>query len=1522
MPGQPESTFDVDGAAEAAERVFHHEPGTPFLDPKEPTNEAAAAAAVRRLGQLFSELPASIRQALRGAETNAGHLSDDRLQGLAELIQNADDVGATRVTFAVESGPTGNAILCSHNGSPLRLMDVMGLATPWLSLKSADSKSLGRFGIGLMTLRSLSDSLEVYCGHFHLSLASQRLTPLDSRGFPEGTGGDGTTVFRIPIRGDAVTEDEIASWLDSWGDAGLIFLSSVRTVEVLDRDGDPVSGASLSRGELTQLNVPGGSMSSRVVSASDGRRWLVYSQDAPTPLHLSRSLKAQAATTLVSIAFPAGHHDPGHIHVGLPVRPVGFPFRVSAQFDPLASRRDVADNDWNIGLISAVSRLWLDACLDVFDHSPQLGWATIPLVDELNKDVRTHGRIRQAIDGLLMTDARTTLAKTLRLHTPSHGQVGMDDLAFEHPDLTSILQPEDTAKLAGRPAALPLDARDSEELWRVALADLASVGAPTPEVVSVGDALPLLEELSRPPAFVSDLTAVAITHGIGLKLSGVPCLVLDDGSRVSPDEVTGTSAIVDEDAAALWHVLRMGLRLHPEYIARHGWHRVQTWLVERDRFLVGATPGQALARLARSGRIGDELPHPLSDAQAEELRAALEAANDTDRANWGPGIGMAVRLDATEYDLRGQRIDVKARPCDAYIIEREAGTWQAAAGKTAGLTWLHRRYGKALRAESGRTGIGAQRLFRLLGAETAPRLIAHPKARQRFANGKPGVPRDLPELPNRREVLQQKRATFTIDDFISPDLDAVLRSIAAEKFAVERRRRANAVLSTLTKAWDRIGTHSEASAVEPHHVWQDRGIVPACWLFSAASIAWLSDGNRRAARPSSLNLRSPGNVALHGSDPTNFLHSEHDNPAWHHVLEKLEVHGDPRASELIRALEDVRATHGDDPAAAEEAAAPLYQALAQQIPSSMISERSVGDLSRAHAVAAFGRDQGLIATKNGWRRPSSVLGGPPVFGDYRAFVPAVSGTERLWRLVGVRPPSLDDARDVIRAVAKSDVMNPDRLIVMLESLRLMSKSVESGSGLGRKNLSRTPAWTSQGWTTRRPVLAIVNRQLAEALEETTAVWKPGGDVRQFDNLIEPLALTRLDESAVRVVGGKNAFEDEWVAEVFPRAVRNLQADLSMNDAVAEQALTVPWDELVGYDVRVLPGLSLSVNHAQLKDRSPLRVGAWIDSSARTLYLEDAAEGGRAATGGNALASLFGIEARRVAQAWMAAWSDGVDGHRAETVTLASRRAADEAARRETASENRLDNLRRQAKAKRGINHWPAPKIQTADGSRPAPNDSLPLPARILVDPSNLTILNPDGTIRDSGETGADSSRRTEKTIALKSPDRGKPKQPSVGRGPVNYTPEERESVGMALVRHVLGGEEAGIVDIRNQHNVGADAIDDLQRFFELKVYRGAIPNVVQLTDSEVQRALNTEDFFLVLVGNVEQGTDQPEVRILTDPLTQLSVEPTGTIHLSGVNNARALVYSFGTPQVPAGEQQAQDAEAASSGVRVDTPSGC
>ena len=135
-------------AAEAAHEVVHHTPDTPWDRVPMPANAEAAASSVRALADEFDQLPPSIRGALGRATRNAAQLSDDRLQGLAELLQNADDVGADEAFFFVDD----DRLLFGHNGSDLTLPDVWGLTIPRLSEKSDQADAVGRFGIGLKTL--------------------------------------------------------------------------------------------------------------------------------------------------------------------------------------------------------------------------------------------------------------------------------------------------------------------------------------------------------------------------------------------------------------------------------------------------------------------------------------------------------------------------------------------------------------------------------------------------------------------------------------------------------------------------------------------------------------------------------------------------------------------------------------------------------------------------------------------------------------------------------------------------------------------------------------------------------------------------------------------------------------------------------------------------------------------------------------------------------------------------------------------------------------------------------------------------------------------------------------------------------------------------------------------------------------------------------------------------------------------------------------------------------------------------
>lgn len=128
---------------------------------------------------------------------------------------------------------------------------------------------------------------------------------------------------------------------------------------------------------------------------------------------------------------------------------------------------------------------------------------------------------------------------------------------------------------------------------------------------------------------------------------------------------------------------------------------------------------------------------------------------------------------------------------------------------------------------------------------------------------------------------------------------------------------------------------------------------------------------------------------------------------------------------------------------------------------------------------------------------------------------------------------------------------------------------------------------------------------------------------------------------------------------------------------------------------------------------------------------------------------------------------------------------------------------------------------------------------------------------------------------------------------MSYTPEERERVGLELVRLVLAGEEKDIVDLRAQHNVGADAIDELDRFFELKVHGGEEPETIRLQESEIRRAMSTPNFFLVVVSHVEGLEARPKVRIIVDPVNQLRMVDSSSVMFTGVRGAEhSLVYDF------------------------------
>lgn len=1487
--------FTAEDAVRCAHEVVHHDPAAPRTFSLVPQDGPAADAGVKALSAERQKVPASIRNALANAESSAGHISDDRLQGLAELIQNADDLGATSAEFAIDA--TGSRLMFRHNGAGLTLHDVWALAIPWLSLKVDDPDQLGRFGIGLKTLHALSDVLEVHQGHFRVRYAANDLSvATNSLTWPGEETADALTTFVIPLAPDASIAAAVADWLRRWSDAGLVFLSALNTVVLRGPAGEELAKLHLDRGAPELVKSTSGEMTRRIAKASDSREWVVYSRSVPVPTGRTRARKAQARRTPIAVAYSLVGSDLGHLHVGLPIRPIGLPFRLMAQFDPLTSRRDISDDPWNHSLIEPLSALWLASVLDHFERNPVAAWAAVPLKDELDDDGQTAGQLRAELDRHLMHTARTAFAQRITL--PDGDQrYHLHELAYEVLELECVLTPNDIKTVAASAGTVIAAVRPDDARWREILEELRSIGAEAPKLVEVVDALMLLDDVCCAPEFAADLVAIAVETGFTSELEDRPCLVLEAAACVTPADVVGLGVLLPEEAGTLWDVLDIGQRLHPAYGERPGWNSVRSWLRRTDRLLVEATDTGALHALATAGNDGVELNAPLTDEQADALRVAFEQLPVGDRLTLGAGIGQAVRFAAVTYDAAGKTIPTTARPSEAYIIEREANAWRVAAGKTPGLIWLHSRYAEKLRAESGREGVGAQRLFRYLGAETAPRLVEHPGHSQRFVNTELGVSRNETGSPLRRKSqMDEVGATYTLKDLVSPDLDAVLSNIAREKKATDRVRRASAVLNSLNRAWDRLAPYTKVRAVSDYRSWQNRDHVDAWWVAKAASINWLTSASGAATEPDKLRLRTAVTEAFFGNNPAEYLNYRIDNAAYQEVLATLGVAGDPRPDQLLDRLHTIRDMFPTDEAAAADHAAPLYRALAAQIPGRGASRRP-GQLTLGALRSEFGKGEGLIATNVGWRRPSVVRNGRAVFGPMQPFVPAVEGTDPLWKALEIRPPDVADAKEILRKLSKRSNLTNEQLLVMLEALRILAvTSVEQ-----RGKLARGPVWVGDRWMSSRPVFAVENPLIAGGLSGQIPIWAPGGALTQLDTLVEPYGLTRVDASLARVKGAEHAEYDPELTCIFSSAVSNLRKDLALSDAFSEASIRVSWDVLSQFNVCVLRDLTVT-----LEDLIPGRVlsfapQAWIDMDAAAFYIAHPDNLGDPDSGAYAIATVFASDTRRIAHDWLAAWAEAKAGHRAELIkTAASLEAEQKQARaeREAAGGVILQQLSEESERRR------QKKVSAKPGGRQigSAEDGIVRrpPPKTLVDLSTLRLKNPAGEIllgirtNDSATTKDPAKNRK----LLRDADKNRPKAkrpPGAGSAPRNYTQEEQESLGAEICRWVLGLDESEIVDIRNQHNVGADAVDQLNNFYEYKVHASAIPDVIRLEPSQIERARTTPNFFLVVIGNLQVGAGDPEVRIITNPLDELALQPTTSVQFAGVLTAKALTYWL-TPQ--------------------------
>lgn len=1493
------STDTTARAIEAADQVFDSPSGGGHGSDNEPVDELEARAAVERLGQRFRDLPGSISTALDAARASGAQLSSEKLQGIAEIIQNADDAGATEVRFRLRSGD----LLASHNGAPICLEDVLGFATPWLSTKTDNVGATGRFGVGLSTLQSLSPTLEVHCGHYHFRIGDSTIEPCGLPDLPPLFREPGWTTLRVPVRLEALQPQELEDWFDDWDSSALLFLCSVARVRLLETSGGSIRELSLSRGkdEASNPKAAFASLPREVVDAAGGRSWLVYSTEFPTPAKLSRAQKETGALTPAAVALPLRDSDAGQIYAGLPVVRTRSPLFANAQFDPLTSRTDFDDNPWNAALVKLVAEWWSEAVLDLFERQPTRAWRAIPLP---HADIDgASSTMVNALEAAVLDQARGRVAARLSFAIPGRGRVRLADLAVESEPLEGVLELTDIARLAQLSAALPNNVRDPAGRWRWVLADWRTHRDDLPDPVSVEQALELLGDDKRPPSSDIALAAIAIREGLEEKLLEVPCVITHDGQRRMPPDHDSALALV-AGAAPLAERLGLVTQLHQAHSApTTDATEVLAWLRECGALLDGSDNTDTLRHLARVGQSGLMVKSPLTDDQVRSLRDAFEHLDPNEQEELGPLVGRAILLTSFAHDSEGQRIPSVARPVDAYLpraIDRASDSFAVAAGESPGIVWLSGHYARVLRPPEGQSVAGSQGFLRLLGAETTPRLLPHPHLVDRYAyERRRGLSLDVSGGPETRiSAMRKLRATYTLEDHESPDLLAAVTSIALEPQGEDRRTRASALLAALGRAWDRrLQQHAEVEAVRDNRRWWYEGRTSAFWLAQAGDVAWLDDEDGHARKPIDLCVRTPGTEAIYGAESTDFLHPELDQRIRHAVLEALGVPANPSRSQLVDQLREIRSVGAQDAIPSDHllhSAVLVYRALARDID----SEPEEPDLTDDQLRNSFAR-HGLVLTNHGWQSPRNVLCGADIFKDHRAFAPEPEGCASLWKALSIRAPSPADCLEVLRQIALRRESPPDDIeeAIMLEALRYLADTHAKVDNALRKKLKKLALWTSKGWRRDRPVYATNDPDVAAGLADQLQIWRPGGELKQFRSLFRHLGITEIQVSDATVIDPGDAWYDPSATDLYQWALALMREDLQRNEPSLAKKLAMLWDDLTACNVKVHSRLALSVPVARNRAYE-CEVHAKIDTVNAAVFVSGPEVLARVDGGGRALAALFEGYERLISLSWRAACDRAEEGIHAHKLELASDRT--EQSKAVPDSDPRLAQLRsrtarqqdssRSAPGRPAGNHQPVASAAEDGDDR---NQSSPEAAlRTLVDPQSLKLVDPRGrTNTGSPGTAAGSDDRVSAGARLREPLIGIP-GPRGRTPPRAYTDLEKEGVGLELLKMLFDSNEAQIADLRSQRGVGADAMDELQNYFELKVSASSEPSEVALTASEYERASTTPNFFLVVVSNIEGNNARPSVRVVVDPLQQLHEVKRGTTTLAGLSEATSLVYEF------------------------------
>ena len=160
------------------------------------------------------------------------NLYPDNAHFIYELLQNAEDAGATEVCFTLEA----DRVEFEHNGHRLfSFDDVKSITNIGDSTKHEDPTNIGKFGVGFKAVFAYTATPEIESGKYHFRIYD--LIVPDREGLSPGALGENKTRFLFPFNNPQKPPekalDEIEKNLRQLNESTLLFLKNIRKIEYL-----------------------------------------------------------------------------------------------------------------------------------------------------------------------------------------------------------------------------------------------------------------------------------------------------------------------------------------------------------------------------------------------------------------------------------------------------------------------------------------------------------------------------------------------------------------------------------------------------------------------------------------------------------------------------------------------------------------------------------------------------------------------------------------------------------------------------------------------------------------------------------------------------------------------------------------------------------------------------------------------------------------------------------------------------------------------------------------------------------------------------------------------------------------------------------------------------------------------------------------------------------------------------------------------------------------------------------------